>query len=208
MPSPPRTAAAEASTRSTRELIVQAADELFYRRGFEKTSFADIAAQVEISRGNFYYHFKTKDEILAAVIAHRAAGTQALLDGWAGRARTPLERLRCFAEMLVHNRRDIQRFGCPVGTLCAELGKLEHPSQHEAGMIFGQFRHWLREQFLALGRDDGDALALHLLARSQGIATLAQAFHDEAFIRHEVGLIETWLQSLQPPPRRPSRARR
>ena len=50
----------------TRDSIVQAADALFYERGFEHTSFADIADAVRISRGNFYYHCKTKDEILTA----------------------------------------------------------------------------------------------------------------------------------------------
>ncbi len=184
---------------STRDLIVEAADELFYQRGFEKTSFADIADQVRISRGNFYYHFKTKDDILSAVIALRAAKTRTMLEAWADKGRTPSERLRLFAEMLIKNRKNIQRFGCPVGTLCAELAKLEHPSQADAGMIFSQFRQWLRAQFEAMGRtDEADALAMHLLARSQGIAALANAFHDEAFIRHEVGLIDAWLQSLRP----------
>jgi TetR/AcrR family transcriptional regulator, transcriptional repressor for nem operon len=191
----------------TRQRIVEAADALFYQRGFEKTSFADIAGQVNLSRGNFYYHFKTKDEILAAVIAQRAAKTQAMLEGWTKGARTPVDRLRCFAQMMIRNRQDIQRYGCPVGTLCAELAKLEHPAQGDAGMIFGQFRSWLREQFQALGRtEDADALAMHLLSRSQGIAALASAFHDEAFIRHEVGLIEAWLQSMEPPAR-PAKAR-
>lgn len=183
----------------TRERIVEAADALFYQRGFEKTSFADIADQVNLSRGNFYYHFKTKDEILDAVIALRAQKTQAMLDGWTRSAQTPVERLRCFAEMLIQNRKQIQRYGCPVGTLCAELAKREHPAQQDAGMIFGQFRRWLREQFDALGRkEDADVLAMHLLSRSQGIAALANAFHDEAFLRHEVGLIMNWLQSQQP----------
>ncbi|HEY7886322.1 MAG TPA: helix-turn-helix domain-containing protein, partial [Cellvibrionaceae bacterium] len=53
------------------EKIVAAADRLFYERGFDATSFADIAEAVQISRGNFYYHFKTKDDILDAVIARR-----------------------------------------------------------------------------------------------------------------------------------------
>lgn len=182
----------------TRHRIVEAADALFYQRGFEKTSFADIAGQVNLSRGNFYYHFKTKDEILAAVIALRAANTQAMLDRWTEGARTPVDRLGCFAEMMVRNRKDIQRYGCPVGTLCAELAKLEHPAQGDASMIFGQFRSWLREQFEAMGHAaDADALAMHLLSRSQGIAALASAFHDEAFIRHEVALIQAWLQSMQ-----------
>ncbi|MFG2875693.1 TetR/AcrR family transcriptional regulator [Streptomyces sp. NPDC048337] len=46
----------------TREQIVDAANRLFCEQGFERTSFAAIAETVGISRGNFYYHFKTKDE--------------------------------------------------------------------------------------------------------------------------------------------------
>ncbi|MDR7151313.1 AcrR family transcriptional regulator [Hydrogenophaga palleronii] len=184
---------------STRQRIVEAADALFYQRGFEKTSFADIAGQVKLSRGNFYHHFKTKDEILSAVIELRAAHTQAMLEHWTASEETPMARLGCFAEMLIRNRKDIQRYGCPVGTLCAELAKLEHPAHGEAGMIFGQFRHWLREQFMALGRRaDADVLAMHLLSRSQGIASLANAFHDETFIRREVAQIHDWLLTLHP----------
>ena len=112
---------------ATRERIVQVADELFYQRGFEKTSFADIADQVGVSRGNFYHHFKSKDDILAAVIALRSARTQAMLDAWSRQATSPVGRLSCFADMLLRNRGDIQRFGCPVGTLNAELGKRAHP---------------------------------------------------------------------------------
>ncbi|WP_148716643.1 TetR/AcrR family transcriptional regulator [Chitinolyticbacter meiyuanensis] len=187
------------TTQTTRDQIVEAADALFYQRGYEKTSFADIASLVSISRGNFYYHFKTKDDILAAVIALRAAKTQAMLQSWFDQEATPLARLGRFAEMLIQNRQAIQRFGCPVGTLCTELAKVDHPSRGDANMIFGQFRDWLREQFKALGRaDNADHLAMHLLARSQGVAALANAFNDEAFIRYEVGLIEDWLQALVP----------
>ena len=193
--------------QSTRELIVRTADELFYQRGFEKTSFADIAGVVGISRGNFYHHFKAKDEILAEVISLRAAQTQAMLDQWTRHADSAADRLRCFAGMLVENRKDIQRYGCPVGTLCTELAKRGHPSQGDAGMLFGQFRGWLREQFIALGHQaDADALAMHLLARSQGIATLANAFHDEDFIRREVALISAWIDELAAI-RRPRKAR-
>ncbi len=190
-----------AAEPSTRERIVEAADALFYQRGFEKTSFADIADAVQLSRGNFYYHFKSKDDILEAVIALRAARTQSMLEAWTAGAQTPTARLRCFAQMLIQNREQIQRHGCPVGTLSTELAKSNHPAQRGAGMIFGQFRSWLRSQFEALGHaEEADALAMHLLSRSQGIAALANAFHDEAFIRHEVDLIDQWLASLGPLP--------
>ena len=67
---------------NTRTKIIEAADTLFYQRGFEYRSFADLADMVQISRGNFYHHFRTKDEILAAVIAIRAEITRAMLQKW------------------------------------------------------------------------------------------------------------------------------
>lgn len=184
------------SDKTTRDHIVEAADHLFYRRGYEHTSFSDIADAVQISRGNFYYHFKTKDEILGAVIDVRLAETRGMLSQWERAGKQPADRIRSFIHMLIANRADIKRYGCPVGTLCTELAKLNHASQAEANKLFTLFRTWLRRQFALLGREaDADALAMHLLARSQGVATLANAFHDEKFIGQEVKLMCDWLNS-------------
>jgi TetR/AcrR family transcriptional regulator, transcriptional repressor for nem operon len=184
------------SMKTTREHIVEAADRLFYRQGYERTSFADIAGAVEISRGNFYYHFKAKDEILDAVIAQRLADTQRMLGGWERAGQHPGDRIRSFIQMLVANRAPIQRFGCPVGTLCTELAKLNHGSRAEANRLLSLFRTWLREQFVLLGREaEADRLAMHLLGWSQGVASVANAFQDERFIREEVRGMEEWLAS-------------
>ena len=185
-----------ASARTTRDHIVDAADLLFYQQGYEHTSFSDIADAVQISRGNFYYHFKTKDQILDAVIEARLASTQDMLDRWEREGETPADRIRSFINILIANRAAIKRFGCPVGTLTAELAKLDHPSQNEANKLFTLFRTWLRRQFTLLGhKANADALAMHILARSQGVATLAAAFNDEKFIRQEVKQMCAWLDS-------------
>ncbi|MPZ40513.1 MAG: TetR family transcriptional regulator [Rhizobiales bacterium] len=184
------------SEKTTRDHIVEAADQLFYRHGYEHTSFSDIADVVQISRGNFYYHFRTKDEILDAVIDARLANTRKMLERWEIEGKHPADRIRSFIHILIANRADIKRFGCPVGTLCTELAKLNHASQREANKLFALFRTWLRRQFTLLGHEaDADALAMHLLARSQGVATLASAFHDEKFIKQEVKQMCDWLSS-------------
>ena len=182
------------SAGSKREQIVEAADDLFYRQGFEHTSFAHIAAAVNMSRGNFYYHFKTKDEILDAVIDRRLANTREMLDNWEIEGQGPAARIRCFIGILIMNRARIKNFGCPVGSLTNELNKLEHPARGAASRIFSLFRGWLKEQFVALGHAAcADDLAMQLLARSQGVATLASAFNDEKFIREEVTQMNLWL---------------
>ncbi len=187
------------SEKSTRDIIIEAADELFYERGFESTSFADIAEIVKISRGNFYYHFKTKDDILEAVIEYRLAVRKVLLERWEDEAEGPAERIRRFINILIMNQVKIMRSGCPVGSLCSELAKIDHPLLGEANRLLSLFRDWLRKQFQALGRTaDADELAMHVLMRSQGVATLANAFHDENFIKQEVEHMCVWLEEYIP----------
>jgi TetR/AcrR family transcriptional regulator, transcriptional repressor for nem operon len=193
---------------TTRDHIVEAADRLFYHQGYAHTSFSDIADAVQISRGNFYYHFKTKDEILDAVIDARRAHTQAMLDRWERDGATPADRIRSFMHMLIANQAHIQLYGCPVGTLSTELAKLDHASKDEAVKLFALFRTWLGRQFALLGREaDADDLAMHLLARSQGVAALANAFHDDAFIRKEVQLMCDWLSAITETADKPAKRR-
>ena len=185
---------------ATRENIVDAADTLFYERGFEHTSFAHIADAVQISRGNFYHHFKSKDEILGAVIATRLERTQAMLARWEREGASPQERIGLFISILLRNRAKIMRHGCPVGTLCTELAKLGHAHQAEANTIMELFRGWLRGQFAQMGREkDADALALHTLARTQGVAVVAQSLRDKAFLQQEVEQMLRWVEACTPP---------
>jgi TetR/AcrR family transcriptional regulator, transcriptional repressor for nem operon len=181
----------------TRDLIIEKADTLFYERGFEATSFADIAAAVGISRGNFYHHFRTKDEILDAVITRRMERTRSMLENWQERCPGPRDRILSFIHIVIANRAKIMAFGCPVGTLCSELAKLDHGAKDRAAEIFDLFRDWLAGQFRALGAGgQAEELALHILARSQGIAVIASALRDEAFLRREVAGITAWLEEL------------
>jgi AcrR family transcriptional regulator len=189
--------------KTTRDRIVDAADRLFYRQGYEHTSFSDIADAVRISRGNFYYHFKSKDEILDAVITARLTRTGEMLERWEADGKTPEDRIRSFIRILIANWDDIRLYGCPVGTLSTELAKLNHVAQDEANRLFTLFRTWLRRQFTLLGRDaDADALAMHLLARSQGVAMLANAFRDERFVQQEVDQMCDWVRSCTTSPPR------
>lgn len=185
------------SDATTRERIVSEADKLFYEHSYEHTSFADIADAVGISRGNFYHHFKSKDEILDAVIDVRLANTQQMLQAWEQAADDPAERIRSFIRIVVTNQASIMRHGCPVGTLCTELGKLTHPAQPQANQLLTLFRSWLSRQFAALGhKAAADALAMQVLAFSQGVAVLAHAFRDKRFIRQEVDRMCAWLDGV------------
>lgn len=181
--------------RSKRDKIVEAADLLFYQKGYEFTSFADIASSVSISRGNFYYHFKTKDDILTAVINRRLDMTDDMLNGWDIKSQNPTERIMSFVHILISNKSKIERYGCPVGTLTTELSKLRHPALEDATRLFSLFKTWLMQQFVALGfEEQSEPMAMHILGRSQGVATLLNAFKDDDFLQNEIRQMQDWLE--------------
>jgi AcrR family transcriptional regulator len=180
-----------------RQQIVAAANRLFYQRGFNQTSFSDIAAAAGIPRGNFYYYFKTKDEILEAVVEYRLEGIRAMLAEWDAAIPDPRERIKRYVRILLNEERDILRYGCPMGSLTVELSKTQLLLQSRAREMFEVFFDWLKAQFLALGH--GRAArdhARHLLAVSQGISLLANAFEDGAFLRREANQLMRWIDEV------------
>jgi AcrR family transcriptional regulator len=189
--------AARDKTTQIRQQIIQATDDLLYHKGFNLMSFSDIAQVSGIPRGNLYYYFKTKDEVLAAVIEHRLGQMRRMLQEWEQSLATPLQRLQRYARIPLNELENLVRFGCPMGSLNSELAKSQTPLQAIAKAQFELFRHWLIQQFQQL-RPDGDAeqLAMHLLVLTQGLTLMGQVYADRDLVRREVAALESWLEAL------------
>lgn len=179
-----------------RQRIVEAADQLFYHRGYNQTSFSDIAQAAELSRGNFYYYFKSKDEILSAVIARRRDQLCARLESWSRDFAEPHACLRCFVRMMLDNRSELLRYGCPVGSLTQELSKTQRKLQVEAVALFEVIRVWLEDQMRRLKLQDPAGMAMHLLAVCQGVTLLGSVYADPIFLEREAGRLEAWVDRL------------
>ena len=176
-----------------RQRIIDAADSLFYRRGYNQTSFQDISDATGIPRGNFYYYFKTKDEILGAVVNTRVEGLTGLLIGCEAETEDARERLLLFSNLLKHNRDDVIESGCPIGTLSSELAK-DDPDLHEKSrQVFALLRDWVKRQFEATGLTNADDLAMDLLAKLQGVTVMACAFKDIDYVERSHQQIKNWI---------------
>ena len=181
----------------TRRQIVAKADELFYQQGFSSTTFSDITKAVNISRGNLYHHFKAKDDILDAVIEARLSHIQNILQQWEEEGTTPKSRIERYIRSLLENWSLIKDYGCPVGTLCTELTKLQHPAKVDSVKVLTLFKQWLEEQFTLLNPEEEPAvLTMQMLSWGQGVAVVSNAFNDLQYVKHEVQKMCDWLQAL------------
>ena len=181
---------------NNRTRIIEAADQLFYKRGYNQTSFSDIADITGIPRGNFYYYFKTKDDILAAVVEARVKFYQEALANCDNVADNPRERLLAFIDIMDGGEDTVVDSGCPIGSLCAELAKDTDALQSKSREVFELLRDWMSRQFEDIGLADANDKAMDTLSRMQGIALIACAFKDHAYLHRSVGDLKSWVNSL------------
>lgn len=92
---------AQASTDTrrtdTRAQIRAAALDLFAERGYDATSLREIADRLGVTKAAVYYHFRTKEEILASLFDDLLAGVDAILE-WARAQEPGVERARGIVE--------------------------------------------------------------------------------------------------------------
>ncbi len=183
-----------------RERLLRAAADLFHRRGVHRSTLAEIAQQAEVPLGNVYYHFRTKESLVEAVIESHLAALRAGFVEW---ERDPDLRHRLVSFIRAGRARPelVSLYGCPRGSLCQELGKGDGDQPGDdvlaarAGEIFRIQLEWLERQFHALGKSEEEAteLAADLLAALQGASLLTNSLHEPDLLLRQIERLETWL---------------
>jgi AcrR family transcriptional regulator len=178
-----------------RERLVASAGDLLHRQGVAATTLAQVAVAADVPPGNVYYYFKTKDDLVRAVIEARAEQVRAMLASLQAR-RSPAARLKALTHQWIEMRDLVARYGCPFGTLAAELDRRDDGLDAEAAKPIGLILDWAEDQFRQLGRRDARELAVNLFAGVQGAALLANAFRDPDMMSGQVRHLERWIDGL------------
>ena len=136
----------------TASRILDVAERLVQVRGFNGFSYADIAAELKITKAALHYHFAGKADLGEALITRYAARfgeALAELDVDDGPARTKLDAYAGLYLKVLRNRTM-----CLCGMLAAEYQTLPPPMRDAVVRFFDQNESWL-ERVLQRGRDDG-----------------------------------------------------
>jgi TetR/AcrR family transcriptional regulator, transcriptional repressor for nem operon len=179
-----------------RERLVAAAVQLLHQQGIERTTLADIATAADVPVGNVYYYFKTKDEVVAAVLDAHAQQITATLAAIDARHRSPKGRLKALVSEFASLSDLVARYGCPFGSLCSEIDKRGAESGLAVAGLMRLPIEWAETQFRALGRPDAHDLAIDLMAAYEGSALLANTMRDPAVLTGSARRLGRWIDSL------------
>jgi AcrR family transcriptional regulator len=180
-----------------RERLIAAACELLYRQGIARTTLADIAEAANVPLGNMYYYFKTKDDLVAAVVEARGEQLRSATAALQRRHGSPKARLKALVGLLADERDTIADHGCPYGTLCIELAKHPRESNPLTAPLMEILLDWIEQQFRAMGRRDAHDLALELVVAYQGSAVLTNALGQPEVMANQARRLERWINALQ-----------
>jgi AcrR family transcriptional regulator len=179
-----------------RERLVAAAGDLVYRQGVSRTTLADIAREADVPLGNVYYYFKTKDDIVGAVVQAHGDQLESTLADLDRRHRSPKARLKGLMSVLAERADSTARYGCPYGTLSLELAKRADGSDPLAAPLMQTMLDWAEGQFRAMGRSDARELAVELVAGYEGSAVLSSALSQPELMARQARRLQRWIERL------------
>ena len=107
----------------TRLTILQKAFELIYVKGYRTTSIDDIIATTQVTKGAFYYHFKTKDEMGLAIINEilKPELTKSFIEPLQNE-QNPLETIYNLMDNLLMKNEFLKvKYGCPASNFTQEM---------------------------------------------------------------------------------------
>jgi AcrR family transcriptional regulator len=136
-----------------REALAEAALGLFYRQGVANTTLADIAGTAGVPTGNVYYHFRTKEALVEAVIDKRIEQLHTLF-AEADVHEEPLARLKAILRDCRENAEARTAYGCPYASLLDDLSRYGSKHAPKTESFIRLYVDYARKQFRG-GRQRG-----------------------------------------------------
>jgi AcrR family transcriptional regulator len=170
----------------TRARIVSAAAKLFYEEGIKSVSVDAVAEKAGVTKRTLYYHFASKDDLIAAYLDGRDQPSLLLLQKWFAEADGDVgDKVRSMFAHLARSARHPKWKGCGFLRTAAELASLPgHPAVQIARRHKKGVESWLAGEFRAAGRArEAATLARRVVLLLDGSFALVMLHRDPSYMQ-------------------------
>ena len=173
---------------ATRDQILNAAARLIHVQGYQSTSLDDVLRESGVGKGNFYYYFKSKEDLGYAIIDRitQAFVERSLGPAFADTDADPVTQIHGFLDRVLEAQRLRKCVGgCVMGNLASELSDVHEGFRQRLAGVFDLWRIGLAEAVTrgqARGRlradMDASRVAQFLVAGLEGAILLSKVNKD------------------------------
>jgi TetR/AcrR family transcriptional regulator, transcriptional repressor for nem operon len=198
----------------TRSRLLLAAMQLFWEKGYNSTSIADVLQTAKVNSGSLYYFFPGKADLLVAVLDMYHEGIRPMLlePAWAG-VEDPIERIFALLARYRKSLADTDCFyGCPIGSLALELHEPDLAVRERLAKNFSAWIEAIEQRLLeakarlpsTLNRRE---LAQFVLTTMEGGVMQARTFRDIGYFDAAIRQLREYFKRLLKPENKKSRER-
>ena len=185
---------------STKDLIISAADALFYSGSIREVSVDRIAERAGVTKRTLYNHFKSKDDLVAAYLEARLRPTIERYQTWAGQSGGLPERIERMFLKLARNAERRSWKGCGFLRAAVELADMPgHPAIEVARRRNAEFKKWLGEDIGNAGYSDPKPLARMIMILLDGAVARMLVQQDPAYARDAAAAARLLLEAQRVP---------
>lgn len=193
--------------QATRDRILDAANELFYLNGYNATGLDKVIKGAGVTKGNFYYYFKSKEALAIATLDWQMKKVMAdVRENVLSNQSSPLQILLDTLNLIVNRQKEQQRqgqaCGCYFGNFALELSTTSQGIKDKVKEIFDQYLDNFTE-LLQKAKDKGEissnivpeSASSVILSQLEGAILLNKAKQDAKTLDTSLQFIKTYLTS-------------
>ncbi|UVK53577.1 TetR/AcrR family transcriptional regulator [Mesorhizobium sp. AR02] len=168
----------------TRKRIVDAATKLFYAEGIGRVSVDAIAEKAGLTKRTLYYHFKSKDDLVAAYLDGRDQPNLQQMAGWFDAAEGDVDRrVEAIFSNLARVARHPKWKGCGFLRTAAELASMPgHPAVKVGSRHKSNFETWLAGELSGHDIEEPQALAREIVLLIDGCFSIMLIHRNPDYI--------------------------
>jgi len=168
----------------TRKRIIDAATKLFYAEGIGRVSVDAVAEKAGLTKRTLYYHFKSKDDLVAAYLEARDQPNLKQMAGWFEAADGDVDRkVEAIFSNLARVARHPKWKGCGFLRTAAELAAMPgHPAIKAGARHKANFENWLADAMQSRGLADAQALAREIVLLMDGAFSIMLIHRNPDYI--------------------------
>ncbi len=168
----------------TRDRIIAAAARLFYAEGIRAVSVDAVAERAGITKKTLYYHFRSKDDLVAAYLQSRDQPALDAYAAWFENAEGNVaERIRAMFREFARSADTDRWRGCGFLRTIAELANMPgHPAVKAGAAHKKRFEAWLTDILDQNGLLEPATVARRIVILLDGAATVMLIHRDAAYV--------------------------
>lgn len=163
---------------------MDAAERMTQTSGVNGFSYLDLADEVGVKTSSIHYHFKTKADLLLALVERLENIHGQAMRRMQEEIASPETRIRQVVKLFQSYVKE-NKF-CLCGMMAAELQSISEDIKTRLKSYFNQFQNWLEKQFKEMKKKDPKGLAIGFVVALEGSVLLARLNNDPKLVEKGV----------------------